>query len=144
MLNPQVPWGLTGAETHLGLNPPPPFADSIVDPTGAVLEVVGSVAAIVIDWGDGESLTFPPEAFPLLTGYPDGIARHIYEVKTCDPPGSTPRCHQSLASYPLEVRFQWFVQWRVGGAGWATLAVPDTVTAVSYPVREVISVLDSR
>ena len=44
-LNPAVPWGLAGAETHLGLTPPPPFADSIVDPTGEVLEVTGSVAA---------------------------------------------------------------------------------------------------
>ena len=31
-LSPAVPWGLTGAETHLGLTPPLPFADSIADP----------------------------------------------------------------------------------------------------------------
>jgi hypothetical protein len=143
-LNPRVPWGLTGAETHLGLAPPGPFADSIVDPTGSALDVEGRVAAITIVWGDGASLTLPPEAFPQLTGYPDGIARHVYEVKTCDPPGSTPRCHPSLASYPVEVRYQWFAQWRVDGGAWSSLAVPDTVTTVAYPVREVISVLDAR
>jgi hypothetical protein len=143
-LNPRVPWGLTGAETHLGLAPPGPFADSIVDPTGSVLDVEGRVAAITIVWGDGASLALPPEAFPLLTGYPDGIARHVYEVKTCDPPGSTPRCHPSLESYPVEVRYQWFAQWRVDGGAWTPLAVPDTVTTVAYPVREVISVLDAR
>ena len=143
-LNPAVPWGLTGAETHVALAPPPPFADSIVDPTGAVLDVTGMVAAITIDWGDGASLTFAPETFPHLTGFPDGAARHTYEVKTCDLPGSTPRCHPSLSSYPLQVRFQWFVQWRVGGGDWTTLAVPDTVTTVPYPVLEIISVLDDR
>jgi len=143
-LNPDVPWGLTGAATHLGLTPPPPFADSIVDPTGEVLEVLGSVAAVTVDWGDGTGLTLAPETYPLLTGYPDGAARHTYEVKTCELPGSSPRCHPSLSSYPLEVRYQWFVQWRVGGGAWTTLAVPDTTTTVPYPVQEVISVLDRR
>ena len=143
-LNPAVPWGLTGAETHLGLTPPPQFAESILDPAGEVLDVTGIVAAITVDWGDGTSLTLGPEAYPLLTGFPDGAARHIYEIKTCDAPGSTPRCHPSLSSYPLKVRFQWFVQWRVGGGSWTTLPVPDTVTTIPYPVREIISVLDNR
>jgi hypothetical protein len=143
-LNPAVPWGLTGAETHLGLTPPPPFTDSIVDPTGDVLDVTGTVAAITVDWGDGASLTFAPETYPLLTGFPDGAARHTYEVKTCEVPGSTPRCHPSLSSYPVQVRFQWFVEWRVSGGDWTTLAVPDTVTTVPYPVQEIISVLDNR
>ncbi|MGQ0848598.1 MAG: hypothetical protein ACT4OP_05685, partial [Actinomycetota bacterium] len=144
VLNPRVPWGLTGAETHLGLTPPQPFADSIVDPLGRLLEVEGRVAAVTINWGDGAAVTFPPEVFPLLTGYPDGIARHTYEVKTCDPPGSTPRCHPSLASYPLEVRYAWFVQWRVDGGPWTFLGIPDTTTSVAYPVKEVIAVLDVR
>ena len=139
-----MPWGLTGAETHLGLTPPPAFADSIVDPTGEVLEVLGSVAAITVDWGDGSSLTLAPETYPLLSGYPDGAARHIYEVKTCEEPGSTPRCHPSLSSYPLEVRYQWFVQWRVGTGAWTTLSVPDTTTTIPYPVQELISVLGTR
>jgi hypothetical protein len=95
-----------------------------------------------VDWGDGNILTISPDSFPLLTGYPDGAARHIYEVKTCDPPGSSPRCHPSLSSYALSVRFQWSAEWRVGGGGWSQLAVPDTQTTIRYPVQEVISVLD--
>ena len=143
-LSPAVPWGLTGAETHMGLAPPLPFGDSITDPTGQVLEVMGSVTAVTVDWGDGASLTFAPETYVQLTGYPDGAARHTYEVKTCDPPESSPRCHPYLSSYPMEVRFRWFVQWRVSGGDWNSLQVPDSVTAVQYPVKEIISVLDSR
>jgi hypothetical protein len=143
-LNPAVPWGLTGAETHLGLTPPPPFTDSIIDPTGEVLDVTGTVAAITVDWGDGSSLTFGPETYALLTGFPNGAARHTYEIKTCDIPGSTPRCHPTLSSYPLQVRFQWFVQWRISGEDWTTLSVPDTVTTIPYPVQEIISVLGNR
>ena len=140
-LNPAVPWGLTGAETHLALAPPDPFDDSIVAPSGLVLDVAASVAAVTVDWGDGRIVTLAPETYPLLTGYPDGVARHIYEVKTCDPPGSSPRCHPSLTTYALTVRFEWFAEWRVGGGDWSPLAVPDTQTTVFYPVQEVISVL---
>jgi hypothetical protein len=141
-LNPDVPWGLAGAETFLGLTPPAGFTDSIVDPTGQVLEVVGSVAAVTVDWGDGSNLTLAPETFPLLTGYPDGSARHIYEVKTCEEPGSSPRCHPTLSSYPVQVSYQWFVQWRFGTGAWITLAVPDITTTIPYPVQEVIAVLE--
>ena len=143
-LNPAVPWGLTGAETHLSLIPPAPLSDSILDPTGQVLEVTGTVAAVAVDWGDGTALTLAPETYALLTGFPNGSARHTYEVKTCDIPGSTPRCHPSLSEYLLQVRFQWFVQWRVGGGDWVTLPVPDSVTTIPYPVQEIISVLDGR
>ena len=144
ILNPQIPWGLTGAETHLRVVPPPPFADSITDPFGQVLEVNGKVVTVTITWGDGFASTFAEPDFPLLTGYPSGLARHIYEVKTCDPPGSTPRCHPSLESYPLTVSFRWEVQWRGTSASpFEALAVPDTVTTVAYPVQEIISVLDT-
>ncbi len=144
ILNPRIPWGLTGAETHLRVDPPPPFSDSIVDPLGQVLEVTGRVVGVTISWGDGSSSSFGESEFPLLTGYPTGLARHIYEVKTCNPPGSTPRCHPSLDSYPLTVAYRWDVQWRgTAAAPWAGLAVPDTATTVAYPVTEIISVLDS-
>jgi hypothetical protein len=143
ILNPQIPWGLTGAETHLRVDPPAPFSDSIVDPLGQVLEVTGRVVGVTISWGDGAMSSFAEDQFPLLTGYPTGLARHTYEVKTCDPPGSTPRCHPSLASYPLTVSYQWEVQWTDGVAPWAELAVPDTTTTVAYPVTEIIAVLAS-
>lgn len=143
VLNPQVPWGLTGAETFLQVEPPPPFADQLVDPLGGTIEVAGKVIGVTITWGDGSSTTFTEADFPLLTGYPDGVARHIYEVKTCDPPGSKPRCHESLSSYPLAVSYQWEVEWRDGAGPWAALPVPDTTTTVAYPVKEIVAVLGS-
>jgi hypothetical protein len=141
-INPEVPLGLTGAGTYIALDPPGPFAAAIVSPLGG-LEVEAWVGAVTIDWGDGDTVNLPPEAFPLITGYPDGVAQHTYEVKTCDPPGSGPRCHPTLLAYDLEARYQWQVRWRVGGGDWQPLAVPDSITAVAYPVQEVISVLGS-
>jgi hypothetical protein len=143
-LNPRVPWGLTGAETHLRVVPPPPFSDSIVDPLGQVVEVNGRVIGVTINWGDGAVASFTEGQFSQLSGYPDGLARHVYEVKTCSPPGSTPRCHPSLTSYPMTVDYIWEVSWRAGGAPFASLAIPNTTTSVAYPVREIIAVLDVR
>ena len=59
LLNPRVPWGLTGAETHLRVVPPPPFSDQITDPLGQVLEVTGKVVEVTINWGDGAVSVFP-------------------------------------------------------------------------------------
>jgi hypothetical protein len=140
VLNPDVPFGLTGVATFLDLDPPPPFAASIVAPVGQ-LDVEANVAGLTVDWGDGTAVSVPPELFGSVTGYPDGSVFHTYEVKTCDPPGSGSRCHPSLESYPFEVRFRWGVRWRVNGGAWQVLLVPDSVTAVPYPVREVIAVL---
>ena len=143
-LNPRVPWGLTGAETHLRVVPPPPFSDSLVDPLGQVLEVNGRVIGVTINWGDGATSSFAESQFSQLSGYPNGLARHIYEVKTCSPPGSTPRCHPTLSSYPLSVDYIWEVSWRADTAPFEPLAIPNTSTSVAYPVREIIAVLDVR
>ncbi|MGH8873706.1 MAG: hypothetical protein ACRDVM_00400 [Acidimicrobiia bacterium] len=141
-LNPPVPWGLAGLDTHLGVVPPEPFAASVVSPgTGTLLEVEAWVAGLAVGWGDGQLDTFPPEVFHRLTGYPDGLAWHVYEAKTCTPPGEGARCHPTLSAYPLEVSYVWAARWRVGAGDWRTLAVPDTTTSVDYPVVEVISVL---
>jgi hypothetical protein len=143
-LNPRVPWGLTGAETHLRVIPPPPFSDSIVDPLGQVVEVNGRVIGVTINWGDGAVSSFTEGQFSQLSGYPNGLARHVYEVKTCFPPGSTPRCHPSFTSYPMTVDYIWEVSWRAEGAPFAPLAIPNTTTSVAYPVREIIAVLEVR
>jgi hypothetical protein len=108
-----------------------------------VLNVEAWVGAIRVDWGDGTTVSYPPEAYDQLQGYPDGLGRHMYEVKTCDPPGSKPRCHPSLTSYPVQVGYSWVVRWNVDGGAWTPLAVPETTTDVAYPVNEVISVLES-
>ena len=144
LLNPRVPWGLTGAETHLRVVPPPPFSDQITDPLGQVLEVTGRVVEVTISWGDGAVSVFPESQFSQLSGYPNGLARHIYEVKTCSTPGSTPRCHPSLSAYPMSVDYRWEVSWRAGPIDWTPLAIPNTTTALAYPVREIISVLATR
>jgi len=143
VLNPQVPWGLTGAETFLQVEPPPPFVDQLVDPLGGTVEVTGRVIGVTVSWGDGHTATFTEAEFSFLSGFPDGLARHVYEVKTCDPPGAKPRCHATLSSYPLVVSYQWEVEWRDGAAPWAALPVPDTTATVAYPVKEVIAVLDA-
>ena len=141
-LNPEVPRGLTGADTFVALDPPPPFVASIIAPVGQ-LDVEAQVAALTINWGDGNVVNLPPEVFAEITGYPDGIVHHVYETKTCQPPGSSPRCHPSLEAYDFEVRYQWLVRWRVSGGPWQGLAVPNSTTTVAYPVQEVIAVLGS-
>lgn len=140
LLNPEIPFGLTGADTHVAVDPPPPFGGSIVSPLGQ-LDVEAWVTVLSIDWGDGTSTNLPPSTFASLSGYPDGLARHQYQTKTCDPPGSSPRCHPDLSAYDFEVRYQWQVRWRVGSGPWQGLSVPDSVTSLAYPVQEVIAVL---
>jgi hypothetical protein len=143
-LNPAVPWGLTGAETFLAVNPPVPFSDSITPPSGGTLQVEAWVGVMVIDWGDGTTTSLPPEAFPYLTGYPDGMAPHVYETKTCLPPGSGPRCHPTLSAYPIRVSYRWIARWRIDSDPFQPITVSDTVTLIAYPVREIIAVLDTR
>ncbi len=139
--DPPPPRGLAGLETYAAVAVPDPFATTLVSAgTGAVLDVEAWVDEVRIDWGDGTVDAFPPVLFPLLDGTPEGAAVHVYEVKTCDPPGG-PRCHPTLTAYPLSVAFSWFARWRVDGGPWLTLVVPDTVTAVDYPVTEVIGLV---
>ncbi|MDX1450347.1 MAG: hypothetical protein R3246_14955 [Acidimicrobiia bacterium] len=140
-LNPAV--GLTGLETHLAVSPPPPVTETLISPvTGRALDVEIRVVAVGVDWGDGHRDVFGRSLFDRLTGYPDGVARHVYEVSTCRPPGSNNRCHPELDAYPLRVAYDWFVRWRVDGESWSVLAVPDSVTTVSYPVDEIVAVID--
>lgn len=139
-LNPPVGLGLTGLATHAGVAVPGPWADTITIP-GYTIDVSAEVLALVIDWGDGHTDTFPPDAYPSLTGYPDGIARHVYETKTCDPPGSAADCHPTLSAYPVTVAYHWNAQWRANGGPWIAVNVAPTETATSYPVTEAISTL---
>ncbi len=141
VLDPPPPRGLAGLETYAGVEVPDPLAVSLVSAgSGAVLEVEAWVDEVTVDWGDGTVDSFPPVLFPFLDGSAEGAAVHVFEVKTCDPPGG-PRCHPSLSAYPLSVSFSWFVRWRVGGGPWLTLPVPDTVTVVDYPVSEVVGLV---
>ena len=143
ILDPPVGLGLTGLDTFAAVTPPDPFNGSLISPgTGAVLEVHAEVSAVTVRWGDGtDPDTFTSVLFPRLTTSPDGVASHVFEVKTCTPPGGT-RCHPELGSYPITVSYEWTARWRAAGSGdWLLLTVPDTESAVAYPVGEVVSVL---
>ena len=139
-LNPPVGRGLTGLETFVSVPVPGPWADTISIPLYTI-DVEVWVNALSVDWGDGNATDYPPEAFADITGYPDGIARHVYEVKTCDPPASAPDCHPDHAAYPLTVSYVWGARWRVNGGEWTTVEVPPSSTTVDYPVTEAVSTL---
>ncbi len=141
-LNPPIGRGLTGLDTFAEITVPDPWSDSLTIP-GYTIDVEVSVAAVAVDWGDGGIDTFPPQAYPLLVGYPDGVARHLYEVKTCTPPGSQPDCDPDLEAYPITVSYVWDARWRANGGAWITVDVTPSSTTVDYPVTEAISTLTS-
>jgi len=123
-LSPPPGNGVTGLETHAGIAIPDDHAANLVA-GGLSLEVEIEVAAVVVAWGDGVVDSFPADG-TALSGYPDGIARHIYEVKH-DP------------GYTFEVSYNWTARWRVSGGSWVPLDVPDTTTSLTYPVAEIVS-----
>jgi len=125
-LNPPTGNGVTGLETHAGVAVPDDHTASLVA-GGLSLDIEIEVAGVVVAWGDGVVDTFPADG-PALAGYPDGIARHIYEIK-------------DESGYTVEVSYNWTAQWRVSGGSWIPLDVPDTTTSVVYPVAEIISVI---
>ncbi len=130
--------GITGLETFLELAVPAPVTDSLVSPVGTTVTVEIRVAAVEVKWGDGEAEVYTETLFPNLTGYPDGVARHVYETKTCPTPGG-PRCHPSLPEYEIEVAFDWFVRWQIDTGPWSTIDVPSSVAFASYDVDEVVT-----
>lgn len=139
-LNPPIGLGLTGMVTHAGVPVPGAWADTISIPLYTI-EVEVRVDALTIDWGDGWVTDYPPDAYPSIVGYPDGIARHVYEVKTCDPPGTRPDCDPEEVAYPVTISYVWGARWRANGGSWITVDVPPSATTVAYPVTEAISTL---
>ena len=136
-IDPPVGSGITGFDTYLTDVPPDPWSASLVSPvSGLTVEVETRVAAIEVDWGDGTIETIPAEAFGLLTGWPDGAFPHVYDTKTCDPPGG-PACHPTLDAYRLVVRYLWTARYRIDGGAWEALAVAPTETEYDYDVDEI-------
>ena len=123
-LNPAPGQGVTGLATFVGV-PVPDDHTATLSSGVSTLEVEIEVDAVVVDWGDGETSTFPAD-IGILAGYPDGAASHIYEVKAPD-------------GLILSVEYDWTARWRVSGGAWIPLPVPNTTTTVDYPVAEVIS-----
>lgn len=125
-LNPIPGEGVTGLETHAGIAVPTDHFATI-SAGGLTLEVFIEVDTVVIDWGDGSTNLFPAGVAD-LSGYPDGVALHVYEVK-------------NQSGYPITASYDWTARWRVPGDVWTLLAVPNTTTTVNYPVSEIVSVI---
>ncbi|HSJ27527.1 MAG TPA: hypothetical protein VLB67_04905 [Acidimicrobiia bacterium] len=140
-LDPPPGAGVTGMQVFVVDAPPAPWSASLVSPhTGMRIEVETRVEAIEVDWGDGEVTTIPAEAFPLLSGWPDGAFGHVYEVKTCREPGGS-RCHPTLSEYRIEISYVWSARYRAGAGAWSEIPVPATAHTAGYDVDEIVPVI---
>jgi len=126
-VNPTPGNGITGLDTYVGVAIPEDHETQLASATGVTLDVFIEVSGIEIDWGDSRVDNFPADA-EALSGYPDGVAVHIYEVK-------------DDSGYDLEISYAWTARWRIAGGIWEFLSVPDTTTSVDYPVAEIVSVI---
>lgn len=123
-LNPRPGDGVTGLETFVGVPVPDEHLGGLTS-GGTAIEVEIVVDAVVVDWGDGATSTYPPDE-TVLAGYPDGSATHSYETKDAD-------------GVSLVVEYDWTARWRFVGGAWTALPVPNTETVVTYPIAEVVS-----
>jgi hypothetical protein len=126
-VNPSPGDGVTGLETFVGVPIPAIHETQLAGTTGVTLDIYIEVSGVVVDWGDDRKDSFPADA-TALAGYPEGVARHIYEVK-------------DEAGYDLDISYDWTARWRVAGGDWDFLDVPDTTTTILYPVAEIVSVI---
>lgn len=123
-LNPEPGQGVTGLATYVGVAVPDHHAADLTSGV-SIIEVEIEVDAVIVDWGDGQTTTYPADA-DILAGYPEGTATHIYDVKDAD-------------GVSLMVEYDWTARWRIAGGSWIALPVPNTDTAVVYPIAEVVS-----
>ena len=124
-LNPVPGDGVTGLKTYVRVSIPDDHTAQLTNDTGTSLDLFIEVSAVIIDWGDGETSTYPASP-TTLSGYPDGIATHIYQTKD---------------DYDITVSYDWTARWRVSGGTWQPLDVPNTSTSVAYPVSEIVSII---
>ena len=134
--DPAVPRGMVGIETFAALEVPAPWTYSSTSPyTGRTLRAEARVREVRVDWDDDSSQRFRGSDLSRLTGYPDGVASHTYQTKSCD--DATPRCRDELGAYEVRTSFVWSGWYRVGSLR-RNLAIPDTSSTSGYPVAEVI------
>ncbi len=126
-VNPTPGDGVTGLETFVSVPVPPIHQTQLASASGVTLDVEIEVSGVVVDWGDSRVDTFPADE-AMLAGYPDGGARHIYELKDDN-------------GYHLGISYAWTARWRLAGGDWEYLDVPNTTTSIVYPVAEIVSVL---
>jgi len=126
-VNPSPGEGVTGMETFVGVPVPAVHETQLSSATGVTLDIYIEVSGVVVDWGDDRVDNFPADE-AALAGYPEGVARHIYEVK-------------DETGYDLDIAYDWTARWRLAGDDWQFLDVPNTTTSVLYPVAEIVSVI---
>jgi hypothetical protein len=126
-VNPSPGDGVTGLETFVSVPVPPLHQTQLASASGDTLDIEIEVSGVLVDWGDSRVDTFPADQ-EMLAGYPDGAARHIYELK-------------DESGYDLGISYAWTARWRVAGGAWEYLDVPNTTTSIPYPVAEIVSVL---
>jgi hypothetical protein len=124
-VNPGAGDGVTGLETFVGVPIPADHAAQLAA-GGVTVDIEIEVSGVIVDWGDGRAQTFPASEAAMV-GYPDGIARHVYETKGVD--------------YALAVSYDWTARWRIIDGPWELLDVPNTTTSIAYPVNEIVSVI---
>lgn len=134
-------FGVTGLATYLAAGATG-LAHQETLPSGIDLVVSADVTAVTVSWGDGSSA----EHYSLAetAAYPDGVAAHAYDLKTCtneyrntDPNGHL--CHPTLEAYPITVTFTWTAGY-IYDASWIELESVDLTTTVGYDVDEVVGV----
>jgi hypothetical protein len=126
-VNPAPGDGVTGLDTFVGVTIPATHETQLASATGVTLDVYIEVSGVVVDWGDDRVDNFPADE-TALAGYPDGVARHVYEAK-------------DGAGYDLGISYDWTARWRVAGGEWEALDVPNTTNTITYPVAEIVSVI---
>ncbi|MDE0234661.1 MAG: hypothetical protein OXM62_06605 [bacterium] len=137
--DPPFPRGLVGIETFAALTTPVPWDYTSTSPyTGRSLRAEVKVRQVRIDWDDGPAQVFGEALHAQLTGYPDGVASHTYQTKSCEEDG--PRCRTGVGAYEIATSFVWSGWYAVGG-GMKTLRVPNTYSTNAYPVTELISLV---
>ncbi len=137
--NPAVTRGMVGINTFAALAVPLPWEYSSISPyTGRSLTADARVRQVRIDWDDGPPQSYRGPQLSRLTGYPDGVASHTYQTKSCE--SARRRCRQHLGAYEIETSFVWSGWFRVSGRT-TNLSVPDTSTSTAYPVSETISLV---
>ncbi len=137
--DPPVPWGMAGIETFAALAVPVPWTFSSTSPyTGSSLRAEVRVEQVRFDWDDGPRQVFGPSDFGGFIGYPNGVAGHTYQTKSCRAPG--PRCRDKRGPYRIRTTLRWSGGYAVAGVR-KGLRISDTFSDTEYSVRETLSLV---
>ncbi len=135
-LDPPIPRGLMGIETFAAMNVPSPWTFSSTSPyTGTSLMAEVKMRQVTIDWDDGLMQVFSGSDLSAFTGYPDGVASHTYQSKSCET--ASPRCRDETGPHQIETSYPWSGWYRVGSRR-RSLSIPNTCSSTDYPVAEMI------